>query len=289
MGRPQSKARAARPPRRTGTSADGIEYSVLGSGPRTLLNLPGGPGSELPSGLLARFTEARFLPFVRAGYAVWTVTRPRGMPPGHTVADMASDCARFVEEHVGAPVDLLLGESYGGMIALHVAADHPQTARRVVLVVSAAVVTPEGTDVDVRWARARAEGRHAEAGAVFLEYFLPGQRAAGVRRLLGPAAGRLFAGSRVPAGDLLVEADAEAAFDARPALARIPVPVLMLCGDRDRFFARSAVQATCDAVPDCSLVWYHGRGHLRAASSRRVPQDVLDWVARLDASSPAAG
>ena len=130
MGRPKSKARAARPPRRTGTSADGIEYSVLGAGPRTLLNLPGGPGSELPSGLLARFTEARFLPFVRAGYAVWTVTRPRGMPPGHTVADMASDCARFVEEHVGAPVDLLLGESYGGMIALHVAADHPQTARR---------------------------------------------------------------------------------------------------------------------------------------------------------------
>lgn len=248
------------------------------------MNLPGGPGSQLPTGLFARFTEARFRPFLRAGYAVWTITRPRGMPAGHTVADMAADCARFVEDHVGAPVDLLLGESYGGMVALHVAAERPEVVRRVVLLVAAATVTPDGTDVDVRWARARAEGRDADAGSVFLEYFLRGPRAAPVRRALGPLAGRLFSGSRVPPGDLLVEADAEAAFDARPVLPRIGVPVLMLCGDRDQFFSREAVLQTCAAIPDCTLVWYRGKGHLGAASSRRVPQDVLAWVRRLDAA-----
>ena len=278
MGRPD------RPRRRTGATTGGIEYSVLGDGPRTLVTLPGGPGSELPTGLFARFTDSRFLPFVRAGYAVWTVTRPRGMPAGHTGPDMAADCARCVEDHVGAPVDLLLGESYGGMIALHVAAEHPEVARRVVLLVAASTVTPEGTDIDVRWARARAGGRHSEAGTVFLEYFLRGSRAAAVRRVLGPLAGRLFAGSRVPPGDLLVEADAEASFDARPVLSRVTAPVLLLCGDRDRFFSREAVLQTCAAIPDCTLVWDRGKGHLRAASSRRVPQDVLAWVRRLDAA-----
>lgn len=262
-----------------------MEYAVLGRGPRTLVNLPGGPGSELPTGLMARLTESRFRPFLRAGYAVWTVTRPRGMPPGHTVSDMAADCARFVQEYVGAPVDLLLGESYGGMVALHVAAEHPEVARRVVLLVAASTITREGTDVDVRWARARAEGRHAEAGAVFLEYLLRGPRAAPVRRALGPVAGRMFAGSQVPPGDLLVEADAEAAFDARPVLSRITAPVLLLCGDRDRFFSREAVLQTCAAIPDCTLVWYRGKGHLRAATSRRVPDDVLAWVRRLDAAT----
>lgn len=249
------------------------------------MNLPGGPGSELPTGLFARFTEARFQPFVQAGYAVWTITRPRGMPAGHTVADMAADCARFVEEHVGAPVDLLLGESYGGMIAQYVAAAHPEVARRVVLLVAASTITPEGTDIDVRWARARAGGRHAEAGSVFLEYVLAGSRAAPVRRVLGPLAGRLFAGSSVPPGDLLVEADAEASFDAGPVLSRITAPVLLLCGDRDRFFSREAVEQTRAAIPDCTLVWYRGKGHLRAASSRRVPQDILTWVRRLDAAT----
>ena len=105
-----------------------------------------------------------------------------------------------------------------------------------------------------------------------------------VRRALGPLAGRLFAGSRVPPGDLLVEADAEAAFDARPVLSRVTASVLVLCGDRDRFFSREAVLQTCAAIRDCTLVWYRGKGHLRAASSRRVPQDVLAWVRRLDAA-----
>ncbi|GAB3441792.1 hypothetical protein GCM10027517_18220 [Phycicoccus ginsengisoli] len=244
------------------------------------MNLPGGPGSRLPSGLFARFTEARFTPFVRAGYAVWTITRPRGMPAGHTVADMAADCARFIEGHVGSPVDLLIGESYGGMIALHVAAEHPDVVRRVVVLVAAATVTPEGTDIDVRWARARADGRHADAGSAFLEYLLPGPRAAGLRRALGPLAGRLFADASVPAGDLRVEADAEEAFDARPVLPRINVPVLMLCGDRDLFFSREAVRRTSEQIPDCTLVWYRGMGHMRAASTGRVPKDVLGWVAR---------
>jgi pimeloyl-ACP methyl ester carboxylesterase len=117
---------------------------------------------------------------------------------------------------------------------------------------------------------------------VFLEYLLPGPRTAGLRRVLGPAAGRLFAGSSVPSGDLLVEADAEAAFDARPVLSRITVPVLMLCGDRDLFFAREAVRRTCEAIPDCTLVWYRGMGHLRGASTGRMPKDVLAWVARLE-------
>jgi pimeloyl-ACP methyl ester carboxylesterase len=206
------------------------------------------------------------------------------MPAGHTVSDMGADCARFIEDHVGAPVDLLLGESYGGMIAQHLAAEHPEVARRVVLLVAASTVTAEGTDIDVRWARARAEGRDAEAGAVFLEYLLRGPRAAPVRRLLGPLAGRLFSGSQVPSRDLLVEADAEAEFDARPVLPRIGVPVLLLCGDRDRFFSRESVLETCAAIPDCTLVWYRGKGHMRAASSRRVPQDVLAWVRRLDAA-----
>lgn len=54
------------PPRRTGVSKNGMDYEVLGDGPRTLLFIPGGPGSEIPAGLMARIMIGQVLPFVRA-------------------------------------------------------------------------------------------------------------------------------------------------------------------------------------------------------------------------------
>jgi pimeloyl-ACP methyl ester carboxylesterase len=264
--------------RRTGVSAHGMEFEAVGDGPHTLLFIGGGPGSEILTGTMATVMSGQYLPYVRAGYTVWNVTRPRHMPPGHSVSDMAVDYARFIEDELGGRVDLVVGESYGGMVAQHLAADHPALVGRVVLALAAATITDSGKDLDVRWATARAEGRHAAAGTVFLEYLVPGAERAGLRRRLGPLVGRVFAGSPVPAGDLLVEAQAEAAFDARDVLARIQAPVLMLCGDEDEFFSRESVEETADRIPDSTVVWYRGMSHLRAAMSRRIPSDVLAWV-----------
>ena len=276
---------AARPtsppvPRRTGTSAGGMEYLALGDGPRSLLSIPGGPGSDLPEGLMGRLSERELHPYVEAGFTVWTVTRPRNMPPGHTVADMATDHARFVREELGGAVDVVLGQSYGGMVALHLAAAHPDVVGAVVLAGAAARVAEWGTDVDSRWARLRAEGRDAEAGAVFLEYLLPDPRYAGVRRALGHVTGRLFTGSATPPGDLLVEADAERTFDARDALAHITAPVLLLAGEEDRFFPIDTVRETAAWIADSTLVTYPGRAHVATISSSDVPRDVLAWLER---------
>lgn len=275
-------ARPSRPPvpRRSGTSAGGMEYLALGDGPRTLLSIPGGPGSDLPEGLLGRLSERELRPYVDAGFTVWTVTRPRNMAPGHTVADMAADHARFVREELGGTADVVLGQSYGGMVALHLAADHPDVVGAVVLVGAAARVEEWGTDVDARWARLRAEGRDAEAGAVFLEYLLPDPRFARVRQVLGHVTGRLFAGSATPPGDLLVEADAERSFDARDSLALVTAPVLVLAGEKDRFFSLDTVRETAAGIADGTLVTYPGRGHVATISSSDVPRDVLAWLER---------
>src|SRR5688500_8829457 len=96
-----------------------MEFARWGDGPRTLLFVPGGPGSSIPSGWTGRMSRRWFAPFVEAGYVVWVVTRRRGMPRGHTVADMADDYAQAIRDDLGGRMDLLVGESYGGMIAQH--------------------------------------------------------------------------------------------------------------------------------------------------------------------------
>ncbi|MFE5671516.1 alpha/beta fold hydrolase [Agromyces sp. NPDC056523] len=264
---------------RVEVSDNGMEYAALGHGPKTLLFIPGGPGSEIPTGGFARKgILAQVKPYAAAGYTVWHVCRRQDMPVGHTVADMANDYAQFIRDELGGHVDVVVGESYGGLIAIHLAADHASLMDRVVLALAAATITASGRDLDLRWAQARAEGRFDDAGAIALEYVVPGDEMAGLRRRLGPLIGRMFAQSHIPPGDLLVEGEAEAAFDAREVLGRITVPVLLLCGDNDRFFTPDIVRETAAGIPDCTVVWFEGMGHVRAASSGRIPREVLAWV-----------
>ena len=264
---------------RRGSFANGMEFLALGQGPRTALFLPGGPGSNLPEGFMLRSQQRQLRPYLDAGFTVWMLTRRRHMPLNHSVADMADDCAELVGDQFGGRIELVVGESYGGMIALYLAARHPDRVENVALVACAAQVSDWAKEVDARLAHAMARGDTAGAGAAALSYLLPGERWTWLGRLFGPILGRLatpmFAS---PAEDLLTELRAEQAFDARPVLRDIAVPVLLLCGDRDRCFEPEVVQATADAIRDCRLIWYRGRGHVATATSRSVAGDVLAFV-----------
>ncbi len=80
--------------------------------------------------------------------------------------------------------------------------------------------------------------------------------------------------------DVLVEADAELACDAREVLPSIPVPVLLVCGDRDPIFPKEVYEETARLIPDCTLIQYEGTNGIRTAASPRVPRDVLTFIHR---------
>ena len=257
-----------------------MEYLTWGTGPKTLLFIQGGPGSVVPKGGMSLRMFRRMLdPYAKAGYAVWVVTRRRHMPAGHTIADMADDYAQVISQESGGRVNLVVGESYGGLIGQYLAAFHPGSFGHMAMVVAGLAAVPDwGADVDSRWGAALARGDTAGAGTVAAEYLLPGKSARWVRRLIGPLFGRfMFAGFDCPPGDILVESQAEEAFDSRAVLPRIQAPVLLICGDRDRFIPRDVVEETAKLIPGCTLIWHKG-GHLRVGSSRRVADDVLAFV-----------
>lgn len=223
-----------------------------------------------------------FRPYVAAGYAVWIVSRRRHMRAGYTVGDMADDFAEVIRDELGGRVDVVYGLSYGGLIAQYLAARHPDRAARVVLVGAACEVSDSFKDVDYRWAGARARGDPTAAGMAFAEYIAQGRRLRWLRRLLAPLLGRSMTVEGVPPEDLIVEAQAEMAFDSRAVLPDITAPVLLLVGDRDRAFPKALVEETARLIPDCTLVWRRGRGHMGIAVSRRTPRDVLAFLQRTD-------
>ena len=274
--------RKATPEPRHGVAGNGMEYLVIGEGPKHLLFIQGGPGSEV-TGFGPTMLTRHLAPYVAAGYTAWIVTRRRGMPPGYSLASMADDHAEFIREHLDGRADLVIGASAGGVILPYLAANHPSLVRHAVFCYSAATITQRGKEFDLRLARARAERRFGAAGAIMLESVLPSDSWAPVRRVLGLYVGRPLATSGVPAGDLLVEAEAVDAYDARDVMPRIQCPVLMLSGTTDLFFPPSIVDEAAALTPDCTVIRYPG-GH-SGSMNARIPPDVLAWVAEHDGSA----
>ncbi|EYR63963.1 hypothetical protein N866_16945 [Actinotalea ferrariae CF5-4] len=266
------------PELQTGTFANGMSYGAWGAGPKNLLWMPGGPGGSVPTGSMYRAMTRLFRPLTDDGYRIWWVLRRTDIPEGHTVADMADDYAAVIREEFGGRVDIAAGVSYGGMIGQYLAARHPETFGTVALVAAAWRASAWAVEVDRRLAEATARGEAAGVAEAMASYVLPDERLTRPRRLLAPALARMV-GRDLQADDAaLVEWRAEAAFDARPVLGEITVPVLLLAGDRDRCFERETVVETAALIPHCTLVWYRGRGHMRTAMDARVGRDILQFA-----------
>ncbi len=264
---------------RSGTFANGMEYLTWGEGPRTLLSIQVGPGSMLPTGSMARMVLRLHRPLVDAGFAVWIVTRRRNMPAGHGVADVADDYAQVIADEFGGRVDLVVGESFGGLVAQYLAARHPGRQSRVAVVTAGCEVSAWGKDVDSRLATAIVRRDTTACGSAFAEYVLPGDRVRWLRRLVAPLVGRaLFGEEQCPPADVLTELQVELDFDSRDVLPTIGVPVLLVSGSRDRLFPPAVIEETAALIPDCTVVTYEGRGHLGTGTDKRLARDLLTFV-----------
>lgn len=244
---------------RIGAFANGMEYSAVGSGPKALLFIQGGPGGTVvPSRAEMRMVAGSVRTYLDDGYTVWGVTRRRGMPRGYSVADMAEDYARVIREELGGRVDVVVAEEFGGMIGQQLAAAHPDLLTHLALVRTAWRVTQWGRDVDGRFGEALSAGRCTGAGVALLEEVAPGARWQWLRRVLGPLAGRWLAGRGYNLPDVLVETHAERDFDGRDVLSRIRVPVVVICGEKDRIFAQEDAAELARLIPDSTLIRYPG-------------------------------
>ena len=260
----------------TGAFADGTGFARLGAGGKSLLWI-GGPSTGAPGGLYLKMMTRMLRPFVRHGYTVWILGLKPNLPDGCTVADMAEDYARLIVEEFGGKVDVVVGDSTGGMIGFYLSARHPEVFDHVVIAVAAYTMTEAANAANLDSARLLSVGRKNDAAAALLALQYPDIRPRWVTCLLAWAVARVSFAA-YDAHDVLVAAEAVNGFDGREILPSIAVPVLLVCGDRDRFFTKEAYEETADLIADCTLRMYPGKDHIGAMSDKRLPRDVLDFV-----------
>jgi pimeloyl-ACP methyl ester carboxylesterase len=183
-----------------------------------------------------------------------------GFPGAPSVDQLADDVARVLDE-IGLRRAVAGGLSMGGYVALAFARRHPTRLRGLVLADTRA-------EPDDEAARANRDKLIAQAaggtGASLIEGMLP--------RLLSPAtmAGRLevveevrqIASAQVSAGIVGALQALRDRPDARPGLAAIDVPTLVLVGRDDALTPPALSEGLARAVRGARLVLLDGAGHL---------------------------
>lgn len=134
----------------------------------------------------------------------------------------------------------MVGLSTGGSIAQHLAADHPDVVRRLIIHSSAYTLSPGAKRLQLAVAEFAAQRRWRDAWGVFLDPMFP-QR--GPLSHPGKVLARLSAklvtaiGTPEDPSDLVITVVAENSHDFRDRLGEISAPTLVAGGERDPFYS----------------------------------------------------
>lgn len=179
---------------------------------------------------------------------------------GYQVADMAND-VRDVTHDAGLNQVTIVGQSMGGMIAQHVALDHPELVAGLVLFYT----TPDIADIDP--AILTAEVTLAETREEAITAFLDGDRSTASpgweydEEWKRELAGRMFDRDPDRSGYRYQRAAVASMPDLSPRLSQLQMPVALIHGRDDAQIAPRGSERIAAQIPHAELHLYPGMGH----------------------------
>ncbi len=250
------------------------------------IRCPQAPAGLPVAVLLHGFTQNRhcwgeFADELASTHSVWAVDLP-----GH--GDSRFDEATFEEAatltagavaDVGAPVDLLVGYSMGGRIALRVALDYSGVVRRLVLIGATAGISDADNRADrIANDRQLADRLRNSSPEDFLDFWLelplfahvPEARRYRAERLEGWGSGVVESllyrgtGSMEPMWD---------------RLHRLAAPALVIAGDNDTKFTDLGHRLVAGIGANASFASIHGVGHAcHLEAPDRTAEAIRSWI-----------
>jgi pimeloyl-ACP methyl ester carboxylesterase len=253
---------------------NGIPYVRFGKGKNILLVFSGGPGNTLPSGFMIRVLG--HFKQLSKHYVIYELARRSGLPNGYSTRDMAEDYATVIkDEFNGGPLDVM-GMSYGGLIAQHLAADYPELIYRLILAMSVYRFSEEANELDMRFAELLSEGKRSAASRSLSPIVKGGRiKKSLFKFLMGLIGPFVFSKPENPM-DLIVEGKAEMMHNSKNRLAEIKASTLVIGGDKDYYCPVELLRETAAGISNSKLVLYKGKGHM--IFGKRFDEDILAFL-----------
>jgi pimeloyl-ACP methyl ester carboxylesterase len=233
-----------------------MDHIRFGKGEKTLVILPGlgdglrtVKGTALPMALMYRMFAG--------DYTVYAFSRKNELEPGCTTRDMARDLADAMTALGIAKADVF-GVSMGGMIAQHLAIDHPEKVGKLVLVVTAAEQNPILQEAVTEWISLAKQGDHtglmeSNLRRIYSEDYYR------KNRWMIPVTGAL---TKPKSYDRFFrQAEACLTHDALVRLKEITAPTLVIGGMEDKSLGVEASRTIAGEIPGAELKLYEKLGH----------------------------
>lgn len=187
---------------------------------------------------------------------------------GYGMRSMAGDLAAVVDSHTDGTPLALVGHSYGAVIALRYALDHPDRVRRLVM------VEPPLPVISATWIEGF-RNRSSEGVMSSLPLLVQAALKARVKRPLkvGAKMVRLSTQSTIQ-DDMLAEPDI-----ADAELATLQCPVLLCCGTRSNDVFRETSARLLQVIPNVRLQMIEGDHYLPEDSPRPLAQAIREFLA----------
>ncbi len=220
-----------------------MEYLRFGHGKDPLVILPG-LSVQSVMGLGDLIAEAYQV--LTEDFTIYLFDRRKELPDVYPIREMARDTAEALRA-LGIQNAALFGASQGGMIALCLAAEHPELVSRLVPGSSAARVDESRSKLFEGWIALAKAGKARELNLAFGEALYPKAVFEGARELL------LSQVDSFTAEDLrrfVILAESLRDFDIRADLAKIACPVLVLGAKDDRVLGAEASREIFRLLPE---------------------------------------
>jgi len=250
-----------------------MDYIRFGSGEKTLIMLPGlGDGLHTVKGT-ALFMALLYRGFGKS-YTVYAFSRKNKMPEGCSTRDMAADVGKAMEL-LGIEKAHVFGVSMGGMIAQHLAADHPELVDRLVLTVTCPCTNPILNDAVSLWITQAEAGDHRALTDSNLR-LIYSDKYYRANKWLTPLVGLITRPKSYER--FLIMARACLSHNAVENLPRIKAETLIIGGEKDRTLGGEASRQLHSLIPHSELHIYPKGCHGLYEEEKDFNKRVLDFL-----------
>ncbi|MBQ9518032.1 MAG: alpha/beta hydrolase [Eubacterium sp.] len=230
------------------TDSNTVDCLKFGSGERAFVIIP---GLSVKSVLLSASAVVNAYGEFAKDYTCYLFDRPKDMPYGTTVADIAEETAKAMAKLGISDADVF-GTSQGGMIAQVIAIEHPELVRKLALGSSAARLHDYALEATANWRALAEQGRAEDLCRDFVNrvYSKPFAEKYGnmLVRLMRDC-------TEEELSRFATCSHASDGFDITNELTKIKCPVFVIGADNDRVLTGEASREIADIL-QCEIYMY---------------------------------
>jgi 3-oxoadipate enol-lactonase len=207
----------------------------------------------------------------------------RSQEAGESLADVADRMAEAVKDASSGEAGVVLGNGYGGFVALQMAIRHPGLASRYIFADCGAAFSEPGREAFRNMAAAsKAKGLAAISDVAMRRLFAPEFQAQHPDLMADRRAAFLRTNEEV----FRAACVQLAALDLRPELSKVSVPALVVVGEQDEATPPPMSQELAALLPDARLKIIPGCAHV---PQLQAPKLFLETIADFLPAAQAAG